>query len=169
VLHARAGGRFKFDLDINNKANPDPPVALNGWMNLARQFADVMATMQIRDLPDAAACGWQRGFPAITFSNTQCELNQVFLARIRRERIWQLFVDMYPTGIIFEDEPEPFTYLPPPMLFCSAARKNEPLSFDDCIVLALLIAPLFFGKSTSSSSMWSNVSIIPISKSRGVC
>jgi hypothetical protein len=58
VLHARAGGRFKFDLDINNEANPDPPVA------------DVMATMQIRDLPDAAACGWQRGFPAITFSNT---------------------------------------------------------------------------------------------------
>jgi hypothetical protein len=70
VLHARAGGRFKFDLDINNEANPDPPVALNGWMNLPRQFADVMATMQIRDLPDAAACGWQRGFPAITFSNT---------------------------------------------------------------------------------------------------
>jgi hypothetical protein len=113
VLHARAGGGFKFDLDINNEPNSDPNDTLNGWIKLARKFADVMAIMQIRDLPDAVACGWQRGFPAVTFSNTQCGLNQVLLARIRRERIWQLFVDMYPTGITFEDEPEPFTYLPP--------------------------------------------------------
>jgi hypothetical protein len=128
VLHARAGGRFKFDLDINNEANPDPPVVLNGWMNLARQFADVMAIMQIRDLPDAVACSWQRGFPAVTFSNTQCGLNQVFLARIRRERIWQLFVDMYPTGITSEDEPEPFTYLPPSndlLLRCQKTRASQ--------------------------------------------
>jgi hypothetical protein len=52
-----------------------------------------------------------------------------FLSTDPPERTWQLFVDIYLTGITFEDEPEPFTYFPFSNAFLLRCQKTRVSQF----------------------------------------